>query len=266
MLAQNYYFTRNPQDFALTTYAAYNEKALYLAFESTRRLRYMISIDGSGGDGRFESPVRHPAGDTDTHNLDNKANHFGDSWGDGNHLYAYHGGDTLQVWDGEMVPGAQVASQESDGYYRTELLIPRALPAGAAYTWYPSNAPVVDGLTLDPGHVIGLNVTFSNYEDSDGSEFSGTWTGLFETHSFVDFRLQSDPIPTLSEWSLGIMAFLFILAAMFVNGQREANQREWRAIPGKGARTLLMGVALERQPVLSSKHGPAAPTQPTSPA
>jgi len=48
----------------------------------------------------------------------------------------------------------------------------------------------VDGLTLEPGHVIGLNITFSNLSGSDASEFSGTWTGLFETHSFVDFILQ----------------------------------------------------------------------------
>jgi hypothetical protein len=30
----------------------------------------------------------------------------------------------------------------------------------------------------------------SNYTGSDGGEFSGTWTGLFETHAYVDFDLR----------------------------------------------------------------------------
>jgi hypothetical protein len=50
--------------------------------------------------------------------------------------------------------------------------------------------PVVDGLTLWPGHVIGLSLTVSNYSGSNGGEFSGTWTSLFETFALVDFVLQ----------------------------------------------------------------------------
>ncbi len=191
-LTDGYYFTKNTTDFPLTTYAGYNETGLFFAFTSTRQLRFMISIDGSGEDGRFESPVRHTAGATDTLNLDNKSNHYGDSWADGNHIYAYYGASVAQVYGRGTIPGSQVASRYAGGIYSTEIRIPRALPPGAAYTWYPpgESTPVVDGLTLEPGHVIGLNITFSNLSGSDASEFSGTWTGLFETHSFVDFILQ----------------------------------------------------------------------------
>lgn len=191
-LTDGYYFTKNASDFSLTTYAGYNDSALYFAFVSDRKLRFMISIDGSGEDGRFESPVRHTAGATDTLNPDNKGNHYGDSWADGNHIYTYHGASTVEVYGQGTIPGAQVASTLTGGVYATEVVIPRALPAGAAYTWYPPGpeTPVVDGLTLEPGHVIGLNITFSTYSGSNGSEYSGTWTGLFETHGFVDFILQ----------------------------------------------------------------------------
>lgn len=189
-LAGGYYYTNNSTDFPLVTYAGYDANAIYLAFDSTRQLRFMISLDGSGQDGRFESPVRHVSGATDTDNLNNKQNHYGDSWADGNHLYTFYGGFNVQVVGRSAVAGAQVSSSFASGRYRTEVKIPRVLPAGAAFTWYPSNAPVVDGLTLTEGQIIGLNVTFSNLSGSNSSEFSGTWTGLFETHSFVDFVLE----------------------------------------------------------------------------
>ncbi|MEW6250798.1 MAG: hypothetical protein AB1716_09130 [Planctomycetota bacterium] len=190
LLRQGYYFTQNAQDFTLRTYAGYDAGALYFACESSRQLRFMISIDGSGVDGRFESPVRHPTGATDTYNLENKGNHIGDAWSDGSHLYTYHNATTVQVYGGSTVAGAAVASSFSGGLYRTEVKIPRALPKGAAYVWYPPDAPVVDGLTLAPGHVIGLNVTCSNISGSSGAEYSGTWTGVFETHALVDFSIQ----------------------------------------------------------------------------
>lgn len=190
LLTDEYYYTKNSTPFALNTYAGYDEDNLYLAFESTQHLRFMISLDGSGEDGRFESPVRHTSGATDTNNSNNKGNHIGDSWGDGHHLYAVAGSPTLEVWGRGTVTGAEVYTRYSGGRFLTEIRIPRVLPGGAAYTWYPSDAPVVDGLTLAPGELIGLNVTASNYSGSDGNEFSGTWTGLFETHAYVDFTLQ----------------------------------------------------------------------------
>ena len=77
------------------------------------------------------------------------------------------------------------------GIYRTEVRLPATLPGGAAYTWYPAGdqTPMVNGLTLVPGQVLGLNVTMSNFAGSNGGEFAGTWTSLFEIHSYVDFQL-----------------------------------------------------------------------------
>jgi hypothetical protein len=193
LLQTGYYFTKNPGDFTLETYVGWDTDALYFAVRSSRKLRFMLSLDGSGQDGRFESPVRHMAGATDTLNSDNKGNHYGDSWGDGNHIYFAHGLTSCEVWGRGAISGADVASTLASGVYTTELRLPRVLPQGAAYTWYPPGeaTPVVDGLTLWPGHLLGLNLTVSNYTGSDGNEFSGTWTTLFETHAYEDFTLQA---------------------------------------------------------------------------
>ncbi len=190
--SSGYYFTQNSTDFTLRTYCGWDANALYVAVESTRQLRFMLSVDGSGQDGRFESPVRYITGTTSTLGPDNKDQQIGDSWGDGNHIHWDYGAATAEVFGRGTIPGSVVASTHPTGWYRTEVKIPRALPAGAAYTWYPAGVgtPVVDGLTLWPGHVIGLSLTVSNYSGSNGGEFSGIWTGLFETHAYVDFVLQ----------------------------------------------------------------------------
>jgi len=192
-LMDGYYFTMSSTSFPLKTYAGWDDNALYFAFETSRALRYKISIDGSGEDGRFESPVRHVSGATDTYNQDNKGNQIGDSWGDGHHIYFAQGLGTVEVFGREVISGAQVASSSAGSVYRIEVKIPRVLPGGAAYTWYPPDAPVVDGLTLTPGHVIGLCITVSDFDGSDGSEFSGTWTSVFETHTYVDYTLHAAP-------------------------------------------------------------------------
>lgn len=192
-LTSGYYFTRDSRNWPLAIYGGYDADALYFAFDAGRQLRFAISIDGSGEDGRFESPVRHVSGATDTYNSDNKVNQIGDSWADGNHIHVDPYLSTvgmMEVWGREVISGGAIATRTSGSHYITEIRIPRVLPGGAAYTWYPPDAPVVDGLTLDPGHVIGLAFTLSSYSSSDGSEFNGVWTGVFETHSFVDFTLQ----------------------------------------------------------------------------
>jgi hypothetical protein len=191
-LTTGYYFTQNSTDFTLKTYCGWDASAFYFAVESSRQLRFMLSIDGSGKDGRFESPVRYVTGTTSTLGPDNKDQQIGDSWADGNHIHWDYGGATAEVYGRATITGSQVASTHPTGLYRTEVKIPRALPAGAAYTWYPDGVatPVVDGLTLWPGHVIGLSLTVSNYSGSNGGEFSGTWTSLFETFALVDLRFQ----------------------------------------------------------------------------
>jgi hypothetical protein len=191
VLSHGYYFTNNVSNFTLNMYMGWDANNLYLAAEAGRPLRYMLSLDGSGEDGRFASPVRYVGATTDTDNPNNKDQQIGDSWGDGNHIYFAYNSAQAQVNGVGVIPGSQAAFTLSGGLYRTELKLPRALPRGAAFTWYPAgpDTPVVDGLTLVPGHLLGLNLTVSNYSNSDANEFSGTWTNLFETHSYVDFTL-----------------------------------------------------------------------------
>ncbi|NTV04098.1 fibronectin type III domain-containing protein, partial [bacterium] len=189
--ATGYYYTSAPSPFTLQTYAGWRADGLYFAFASSVQLRFHVSVDGSGEDGRWESPVRHAGGATDTDNPDNRANHIGDVWGDGNDITFAHGLAGVSVYDRGAVAGAQVASTYTGGVYRTEVLIPATLPPGAGYTWYPAGAgtPVVQGLTLEQGRVLGLNLTVAPVVGSDAWEYSAAWSGLFETHSYVDFTL-----------------------------------------------------------------------------
>ncbi len=189
--ATDYYYTSAPDPFTLAAYAGWRPDGLYFAFTSSVRLRFHVSVDGSGEDGRWESPVRHVGGATDTDNPDNRANHIGDGWGDGNDITFAHGLAGVSVYDRGAVAGAQVASTFTGGVYRTEVKIPAVLPPGAGYTWYPAGAgtPVVQGLTLEQGRVLGLNLTVAPVVGSDVWEYSAAWSGLFETHSYVDFTL-----------------------------------------------------------------------------
>ncbi|MBA4378861.1 MAG: hypothetical protein C0395_09475 [Gemmatimonas sp.] len=189
--ASGYYYTSAPDPFTLETYAGWRAEGLYLAFASSARLRFHVSVDGSGENGRWESPVRHVGGATDTDNLDNRPNHIGDVWGDGNDITFAHGLAGVSVYDRGAIAGAQVASTFTGGVYRTEVLIPATLPPGAGYTWYPAGAgtPVTQGLTLEQGRVLGLNVTVAPVVGSDVWEYSAAWSGLFETHSYVDVTL-----------------------------------------------------------------------------
>lgn len=190
LLTSGYYFS-HAAPFDLLTYAGYTPDGLYLAFAANARLRFKLSLDGSGQDGRFESPVRHVEGATDTDNLDNKHNHIGDTWGDGHHIVFNCDSDEAAVFNRDLIPGAIVATTEAWGVFFTEVMIPAALPGGAAYTWYPpgSGTPTTEGLTLAAGHFLGLSLVVSDLESSGDDEFDGAWTSLFEPHAYVDFAL-----------------------------------------------------------------------------
>lgn len=204
LLSTGFHYTRGSTDLVLDIYAAWDTDHLSFAIRSDRKLRFALSIDGSGDDGRYESPVRHVEGATDTSNLNNKHNHIGDSWADGNHIEFAHGEPGAQVWGRSAIAGASVASTQTAGpgaEFVTEIRLPSALPGGAAYTWYPAGAgtPVVDGLSLVEGQVIGLNLVVAEYATTGGGEYTGTWTSLFEAHSFVDVVLAEGDITGVTE-------------------------------------------------------------------
>ena len=193
--SDGYYYTMGT-GMTFVTYAAWDPNAVYFAFESSSRLRFMISIDGSPAMGRWESDVRHVDGDPSTTSNANDVNNIGDVWADGYYIYTYYGASEVNVHNRGTIAGSAVASSDVGGLYRTEMRIPRVMPGGATHVWYPTNgaAPVVDGLRLDEGREIGLNITVTPLTGSDSNEYSGTWTGLFETHAYENFTLEA-PVP-----------------------------------------------------------------------
>ncbi|MBN2446007.1 MAG: fibronectin type III domain-containing protein [Phycisphaerae bacterium] len=190
--SDGYYYTQTP-GLTLRTYSAWDPNAVYMAFESSSRLRFMISIDGSPAMGRWESDVRHVDGALATTNNSDDVYNIGDVWADGYYIYTYYGASSVSVHGRGTIAGSAAASSEGDGLYRTEIRIPRVMPGGATHVWYPTGgaAPVVDGLRLDVGREIGLNMTVAPIAGSDDNEYSGSWTGLFETHGFEVFTLEA---------------------------------------------------------------------------
>jgi len=220
VLSEGYYFTQNTVDFSLTTYATWDSVNLYLSFESSRELHFKISLDGSGELGRFESDIRHPEGVLTPHEPDSLRGYaFADVWGNGNHLYTYYGDSDsiVEIYGVTNIIGSEVASTESIGTYYTEIKIPKIIPHGCAYVSYPDSADTVRGLRLRHGQVIGLNVTFSNLSGASGSEFSGIWTSLFETHSYVDFMLDTSSATSISETELNNKPIDFSLFPTYPN-------------------------------------------------
>ena len=181
-LRTGYFFTRQASDFGFEAYANFDANYLYLAFRSTRpSMYYRLALDGSGDLGRYESDVRHPDADPG-----DRATWYADVYAEGNHIEISPFSPVASVYDVGAIPGSQVETGSSGGWYTTEVRIPRTLPHGCAYTYFPPTAPVVEGLQFMPGRIFGISVTLS---DSPGDEFAGSWTGLFETHGFVDFML-----------------------------------------------------------------------------
>lgn len=181
-IRNGYFFTSEAEDFGFETYANYDSDYLYLAFRSTRpSMFYRLALDGSGHLGRFESDVRHPDA-----NAGDRATWYADVYAEGNHIEISPFSASASVYDVGVIPGSQVVTGSSGGWYTTEVRIPKVLPHGCGYTYFAPDAPVVEGLQLVPDRVFGINVTMSQ---SPGWEFAGVWTGLFETHGFVDFAL-----------------------------------------------------------------------------
>ena len=66
------------------------------------------------------------------------------------------------------------------------------MPHGCAYTWYPVSAPVVDGLRLNEGQIIGLGITVSNYSGSTVRSFRAHGQA-FSRHIHLWITLSPEP-------------------------------------------------------------------------
>ena len=133
------YFWSKEENQNVRSYAGWDEKYLYFAFKSEKKLNVHLEIDGSGENGRWE------------------------------------GGDTYELvvardspavtCNGKAVDGLEAAHWiGDDGAYQTELKIPAALGRGFGYV--PEGKEVA-GLVLEPGRVTGLSLTLRNPEDPD---------------------------------------------------------------------------------------------------
>ena len=198
----------NDTTLKVRTYMNYNDDYLFIAFESNKRLKAFIEIDGSGEDGRWSSPYKFEGSDNTNGKLSMSDSYVEDA------AFMVEDGKKYIVCKGERldfdtekkskdnktqrnneIAGAEVASgvknnKYSSGYgHIIEVKIPRKLPPGSAWTYFSNKAKVIDGLQLKPGNIIGINFYVGVQGDYGDSQFAGVWGNVFETYHFVDVSL-----------------------------------------------------------------------------
>ena len=164
--------------------ARWTDDALHLAFVTDGPSLVSLELDGSGRLGRWESDVRLRGADD---------REGADVWAGDARLTVIPEPPGLFA-GGVPVTGATVTVDDTGEGYRLELRVPRDLPPGSADTFVPADAPVVDGLRLAPGRVLGLTVSVRPAAADEADPFdpypAGGWTSLGELHRFLDATLE----------------------------------------------------------------------------
>jgi hypothetical protein len=167
--------------------ASWNEQALAFEILTDRPTDVFLDLDGSGSLGRWESDV----------NTGTSKAPASDVWAGPARITLRANTAPIGVFIGDRpLPGAMVASErEADGTFRLLAVLPRRLGPGATDVSLPADAPLVSGLRLRAGTVLGLSLTVRPSRANDPAPFDpypadGSWTSLFDTHHLMDARLQ----------------------------------------------------------------------------
>ncbi len=167
--------------------ACWTRGALTLEFLVGEPSDVFVDLDGSGRNGRWESDVNTgppdaPAGDAWTGPLRLALRAFTPPLG----VYA----------GGRPVRGALVAAETvGDDQYRVVAVLPPNLGPGLTDGYVPLDAPLADGLRLQPGTVLGLGFTLRPSREPEPAPFDPfapdtDWFSTFELHRLLDAVLQ----------------------------------------------------------------------------
>jgi len=167
--------------------ACWSRSALTFSIVTDEPCDAFLDLDGSGRLGPWES-------DVNTGSLEAPA---GDAWTGPLRLALRAHTQPLGVYlGGRPVRDALVASEAvGDGRHRLVVVLPPNLGPGRSDGYVPQDAPLVGGLRLRPGTVLGLALTLRPSRDSDPQPFEAfpddaSWFSVFETHRLVDAVLQ----------------------------------------------------------------------------
>lgn len=172
---------------AVEVSACWSRSALTLAVVTDEACDVFLDLDGSGRLGPWESDVNTGSLEAPT----------GDAWCGPSRLALRAHTPPLGVYlGGRPVRDALVASEAAgDGRQRLVAVLPPNLGPGRADGYVPQDAPLVGGLRLRPGTVLGLALTLRPSRDQEPQPFEAfpddaSWVSVFETHRLADAILQ----------------------------------------------------------------------------
>jgi hypothetical protein len=168
-------------------WACWRDDALYFLVRSNRRPRVWINLDGSAENGRWDSGGRFAeSGNLYTDEA------YGDCYAEDGVLLAQDGTPLLYK-RGQAVPGSAVDTMLASSVYNMEIRVPTELGPGASYSYFRPDDPLITGITLTEGKLIGLNFTIAAFSSSSTNEYSGNWATVGETYHFYDVELAAAP-------------------------------------------------------------------------
>ena len=186
-----------------TFYAGWDSDFLYVAVESNKKIKLWLSIDGSGHNGRFETDGVF-AGFTDWETHKHSPTSYGDIYSDDALLFIDPDNNAIlqrQITDmatgarsGEALPlaNSQVFYVQNGDNHTMMIRIPRALGPGLGFSYWKPDMPVIDGLRLTEGRILGFWLTYAPAETATTGQFSGEWSSINEPMVFYKTALVND--------------------------------------------------------------------------
>jgi hypothetical protein len=190
-LASNPNFSKLPGA-TLSMSGTWDDQYLYFAFQSNHELKYYLSLDASGLDGIWTTPVKWPTGDYS--GLYETS--YGDNYYETSALIIR--ADAAQVYlTNNPVPGSQVSTVFANGVYTTEVRLPHNLGPGRGWSYAAPDAPTITALSFAAGDVIGLDLLARPLAGSNAYDVYDyrdvQWLTLNELFHFYDLTLTVGP-------------------------------------------------------------------------
>jgi len=186
-------------------YSGWDDSYFYLGVRSNKKIKVWMSIDGSGQNGSWETDgVFEESGTTNWDSVKQTEKAYGDAYQTlrGNKvIYINPNSPTYKVRLGEYddIPDSQLAvtGPDEQGYYTMTCKFTKDLGPGVGYSYWNAQASknIIRGLRLEPGRILGIQITYAPTLGSTNFEWSGNWSSLAEVHHYYMTELKVDNTP-----------------------------------------------------------------------
>jgi len=162
--------------------AAWDTDHLVFEVSTAEACDLFLDLDGSGSLGRWRSDVNTGSAELPT----------SDVWAGPSRIAVRPHHEPIGVFVGDRpLAEAIVETIQEDGLVTVRIRLPKEMGPGAPDVQVPGDAPLVSGLRLEPGQVLGVALTVRPSGPDDASPLEafpedGSWVSLFETHRLYD--------------------------------------------------------------------------------